>query len=301
MAKSNRAAVAGAALVFGWGVLGWGSLAAAGEPPVAGATDPDVAVDRCIDAAHEGQKLRDDGKLLAARDKFMVCAGEVCPSAVVQDCMRWHRQLVDKLPTIVPRPLDGNGKDLLGAKLRVDGRVVDVDGRGIELDPGKHRLTWTYQGLVKEETIVLREGEKDRRVDVVFGKPAGAVPKPVLPATPAPAVDDGVAVPVASWVLGGVGLVGGGLFAGFAASAKSEVDDMRASCAGHCPADRVDAAKRDLIIANVSLGLGLASLAAGLGVAITVNVAKKDGAARTPAAETAIVLGPGTLSLSSRF
>jgi hypothetical protein len=57
-----------------------------------------------------------------------------------------------------------------------------------------------------------------------------------------------------------VALAGAGSFVFFGLRAKQDVDEMRTSCAPFCDPARVDAARRDALIANISLGVGAAAL-----------------------------------------
>ena len=41
---------------------------------------------QCFSAPVEGQKLRQAGKLLAARERFLACAQKECPKEIVGDC-----------------------------------------------------------------------------------------------------------------------------------------------------------------------------------------------------------------------
>jgi hypothetical protein len=99
----------------------------------------------------------------------------------------------------------------------------------------------------------------------------------------------------AAAVLGGIAVTGGAVFAYLAATAKSDADHLRATCAPGCnPAD-VDAIRTRLIVANVSLGVGIASAAAGVGVLVW-------GPRKDPAgASVTLVPGPGSLVLGGRF
>jgi hypothetical protein len=63
-------------------------------------------------------------------------------------------------------------------------------------------------------------------------------------------------------VLGGVGALGVAGFAWLGLRARGEADAMRSSCAPACPASRVDDARRDALVANLSLGVGAVALGA---------------------------------------
>jgi hypothetical protein len=67
-------------------------------------------------------------------------------------------------------------------------------------------------------------------------------------------------------------------FATFGAVGKSDIDDLRATCAGHCKQSDVDSAWSKLIVADVSLGVGV--VAAGLATWLFLAPRKRDASAR---------------------
>jgi hypothetical protein len=91
---------------------------------------------------------------------------------------------------------------------------------------------------------VIREGEKSRLLAVSF--PASEKP--------------GKGIPVGVWVFGALGVIGGGGFAALALSGQSDVSNLRSTCAPNCSSSQVDGARTQIILANVSLGVGIASL-----------------------------------------
>jgi hypothetical protein len=78
MGRSCRGALVAIALLVG-----------VGAPKTADAVDP-----ACFDAYEQTQRLRIDGKLAAARDQAWICARDVCPAVLREDCFRWHTELV---------------------------------------------------------------------------------------------------------------------------------------------------------------------------------------------------------------
>jgi hypothetical protein len=214
------------------------------------------AVEACIRAADEGQSLRDQGRLLAARERFVTCAAEACPALLRDDCAGWLGGLEARLPSVVIAAADPAGRDLVDARVSIDGapRPDAAAGRAVPLDPGVHAVRVTGPGgAVVELTVLLREGERRRVVAARFAAAGAAAP-------PGPA---GRGPIIAAVVLGGVALTGGGLFAGLAWSAKDELAHLRATCAPGCDPAAVDAVRAREIGANVALGVGLAAALAG--------------------------------------
>jgi hypothetical protein len=275
------------------------ALVALVTPRPAAAADP---VEACAEASEQGQVLRDRGDLRAARDLLVKCASSDCPAVIRGDCAGWLAAVDGKMPSIVVRAKDREGGDQVDVRVLFDGKEVaaKLDGRAIPVDPGQHTLRFEQPGSPPvEQAILVREGEKNRFVDVVLG----AAPPP-----PPPAAEGGFRIPAASWVLAGVAVVGGVGFTVFGLSAKNEVDKMRSTCAPNCLEADVDAARRDSIIANVSLGVG----AAALGVAVVLVItgqpdsappAKKAGPSAPPrlTAGIAPVPGGGSFLLGGSF
>src|SRR3954468_23053427 len=94
----------------------------------------------CIAFADDGQKLRDDGKLHAARDKFISCAAKSCPSVVSKQCSQWLGEVEKEIPSLTFRATDENGKELLDVKIFVDGKELADSARlrALPVDPGEH-------------------------------------------------------------------------------------------------------------------------------------------------------------------
>jgi len=209
-------------------------------------------VDRCADASESGQRLRDERRLIEAREQFIACSQSACPDLIRADCLYWLDETKRRIPSLVPRAKDGDGRDLTDVTLSLDGRelVAPFDGRAIEVDPGTHKLVFEVQGASPVVVdVVAHDGEQRRFVDAVIGARAGE--------------PTSKAVPAGVWVLGSVGVVGLASFAVFGTRAKSEVDDMRSSCAPYCSEQRVDDARRDAWIANGSLGVAVVAIGVG--------------------------------------
>jgi len=220
----------------------------------------------CIGASEDGQNQRDQGKLLAARASFARCVSDTCPAVVRTDCGKWLADVEERIPTFQVRVRDGRGQDVVDGTLMVDGaaRADATSGRFVPIDPGVHVLRCTRPGgEVVEQRVVVREREKDRLVDVVVGVAASSDASPPAPAA-SPDASHGRPFPVAAVAAGGVAALALGSFAFFGATAKSDLDHLRATCAPACAASDADAAHTKWIVANVSLGV--AAVAAGLAV-----------------------------------
>ncbi|MBL8740836.1 MAG: hypothetical protein JNK04_07075, partial [Myxococcales bacterium] len=126
-------------------------------------------------AAYEkGQNERKAGALRSAKRELTVCADPSCPDVTKGDCTTWLAELEASLPTVTLIVKDADDADLTAVSVSVDGAplVSALGAAAIEVDPGSHRFRFEATGFTPvEQTILLREGEKNRQVSVVLRKP----------------------------------------------------------------------------------------------------------------------------------
>ncbi len=257
----------------------------------------------CIASSEKAQQLRADGKLSASREQLLFCARDVCPGVVRKDCARWLGEVEEALPTIVLAARDGDGHDITAVKVTVDNNpfAEKLEGKAQTIDPGSHVVKFERDtGEVVSETVLVREGEKNRIVAVTFAPAKTA-------ATPAPSTgkaNDETVPPVlpedhnrraAAWVLSGVGVVALGSFAYFGITARNDASDLRSSCAPGCAQSDVDSVRTRLLVADISLGASLVSFGVATYLFVSGGSEKR----------TAVVVSPtasgGTLQLVGRF
>lgn len=211
-------------------------------------------VEDCADAAEAAQSLRDANRLVEARRALLACAKQDCPRIVRDDCRSWLAEVDAAMPSIVIVVDDEKGRPVAGGTLAIDGSISrGLEGTAIPLDPGTHGIALTVEGYERHaETVVIRTGEKNRAIRVVLRRQQKPSPPPVHPRSK-----------TLPYVLIGAGAValGAGLYLGL--DARSDVDDMRSSCAPHCDAARVDRARTQLLMADVAMGAGLVSAGVG--------------------------------------
>lgn len=211
--------------------------------------------DTCIAAAESGQRLRKDAKLARARAAFASCARLECPQEVAARCTDWLADVDRATPTIVVGALDGHGKDVSAGTVTMDGAPLEgaLAGRALAVDPGAHTLELvTPSGERAAEAIVVREGEKERIVTLHL--PALAAQEPPRVATRP--------VPWTAWGAGALGVVGLGVFGGFAIGGL--VDRDSSGCARGCSAGDARRVDAELAVADVGLVIGAVSLGAAL-------------------------------------
>jgi hypothetical protein len=218
----------------------------------------------CVVQHDDSQRFRRERKLKDARADLKACARNVCPAVIRQDCLPWLEQVEASLPSIVIGAKRGSIA-VTDVQVSIDGAVVQtsLDGTSIDIDPGEHKLRFERPGSPPDEqTLVIREGEKNRLVAVQFEGPRAAAA--VVAAAPSePAAAGARPIPTGVYVLGGVGVVGMAVFAGLGAVGKSDESSLASSCAPDCAASSVDAVHDKYLGADIALGVGVAALAGG--------------------------------------
>jgi hypothetical protein len=151
-------------------------LAGVGAARVA-AAEPSAR--ECIASSESSIALRKETKLNAARDELLKCAAPACPDDIRVECERRLLAVNAAIPTLVLEAADSSGADIVAVTVTMDGVPLahPIGGEAIAVDPGPHRFVLETSGHPKvEKTIVLREGEKDRRERIVFEVAKKATP-----------------------------------------------------------------------------------------------------------------------------
>jgi hypothetical protein len=217
-----------------------------------GATAADPTMSECLAANESAIKLRADHKLRQARDQSLLCSASSCPGELRDACQARVKQISAALPSIVFLAKDAAGHALVAVRVSMDGEPMGdrLDGTAIEVDPGQHRFAFEVAGQPPvEETIIISEGQKDRRETVTLGGAPEPVrePPPAPVPSPTPSVVGSFAPPstpvasteppgggqrIAGIVVGAVGLVGLGLGAVTGAIAASDWSTAKNDCNG---------------------------------------------------------------------
>lgn len=213
---------------------------------------------QCVDDYVAGQRTRNARNFVAARKHFLACGQTQCHVNVRKDCTVWLSELAQAAPSVVI-VAQHKGIDVTSVRLYLDGDLLvdGLDGRAIEVNPGKHTLRFESDGYeTSEQALLIREGERNRSVVVSLRKPGES-----FGGGKAEGVRSRRDVPALSYILGGVGLAGVGLFAGFGLkgmAGKSDLDKL--GCKPNCDSSKTASIKRDFVIGDVSLAIGIASL-----------------------------------------
>ncbi len=196
----------------------------------------------CVAANESGQDLRQSGKLREARAALSVCMAAQCPRPVREDCAQRLSDIEAALPTLVFVAKDAQGNDVSDARVSMDGaRLGGSDGTAVAIDPGEHKFTFEKAGLPAVETaVVVREGDKNRRIQVTLeatstpaateGLPAAEPPAPSHPRSAIIGPKTQRAIGIAVGGAGGAGIVLGAILG---LAAKSTYDHaFNAECPG---------------------------------------------------------------------
>ena len=214
----------------------------------------------CANAYEQGQVQRKSGQLIDARSTLQTCARDECPDFIRTDCSTWYGEVQSEVPTLV-FAARSQGRDLSDVRVSVGERVLSqrVDGQVVELDPGEYDFEFRatdMRNLVQH--FVIARGERNRLIQVELTPLAAA-------ATPAPLPGPSVAPARRSLLLpgifAGVGAVGVAGFAGLGAWGNSQENELKGSCSPQCGTGPVSEVRTKYLLADVSLGVGVASLA----------------------------------------
>lgn len=239
----------------------------------------------CAAAYDQTQTLRDKGKLIEARTQARVCSASTCAAFIVKDCIRWLSEIEASLPTVVFAAQDASGADTSSVRMSVDGQLTAeaLDGKAVALDPGPHKLRFETAGADPiEQAVVVRQGEKDRRIAVSFQKKED-VAAPPAPVRPRPPASSG-GVPIWAWVASSLGLAFAGATIGFGVDGLNAVSSLKKGCASSNPnvctpmppgsyLPDADNARKDRDLA-LTIGFGAVGVA-GIGAAIA-GIAKSN-------------------------
>jgi hypothetical protein len=249
-------------------------------------TGPTLAIEKvaCVEAAEAGQRLRKQGQLVEARERLLVCASPDCPDVVSQDCTGWLGEVQRSLSSVSVKAHTPRGEPLSDVAVFLDGveRPERAPTAMIDVDPGDHVLRCERAGFKPAELRArLSEGERGREIEcqlVPLAQPTpedarGRVDADLFKAPPEAPASRGGALPWGVWPLGGLGVVGVAGFASFGLLGQAQQNALLngpagTRCAPYCTPGEVEPVRTKFLIADVSLGVGLAALTAAAIVAL---------------------------------
>jgi hypothetical protein len=222
----------------------------------------------CLAAHEDALALRAQKQPHAAREKLVACARVECPTVVRKECGEQLALVEKDAPTVVLEARDESGADTTAVKVSMDGRplVPRLTGAAVDVEPGEHLFRFEREaGAPVEQRVLVVEGEKNRKVVADF---ASLIAKPAPADAARPSSVEPRHVPVVAYVVGGVALAAFGSFAFFALSGKGTENDLASSCSPSCSDAQLAPVKRDYLIADVSLGIGVVAAVASVLLAL---------------------------------
>lgn len=212
-----------------------------------GALADTISKQQCLDAHVQAQEARQSNKLRLAREHLKMCAAATCPALVKDDCGPWLEEIGKQIPGLRVA-VRSEGQPVKDARVTLDDEPISAD-TPIEVDPGEHRVRVEASGHEPFLRVLRVEAGKQELVAAELQKPAHERPAAAKRSRTAPLV------------LGGVGLLGIGVFAYLGSSGKSDEEELK-KCKPFCAQSRVDEVSRRYLFANVSLGVGVIALGA---------------------------------------
>jgi hypothetical protein len=172
-------------------------------------------------------------------------------------------------PSIVVRAEDESGNDVTDVAVSSgpDLLVNSLDGMAIAVDPGEHVFTFQRPSEAPvTQTLTIARGEKFRAIDVKIGS------RPTLALPTAASAQGGSGMSSERWAGGasliGVGVVGLAGFTWLGLKARSRERDLNV-CKPNCSDGYVKSVETRYLLANVSLGVGVAALGAAAWVLLS--------------------------------
>lgn len=257
------------------------------------AQDASATNAECASAYEQGQVQRKSGQLTLARSTLQRCARDECPDFIRSDCANWYGEVQSEVPTLV-FAARSQGRDLSNVRVLVEGRVLSarVDGQVVELDPGEYDLDFHAPDMrALRRHFVIARGERNRLIQVEL-EPIAAARAPG-PAPVATRHDRSLLLP---GLFAGIGAAGVAGFAGLGSWGHSQENELKSSCSPHCSDERVSGVRTKYLLADVSLGVGVASLA--LGAYFFFSQGSSDAPARSQAPRVAVLASSNAAGLT---
>jgi hypothetical protein len=232
-------------------------LAAHAAPSSARAEDTAA----CTKSYETAQILKKKREYISARRELVTCIHE-CPVMVQRECGQWLEALETVVPSVVIHA-EAAGEDRTEVKVELDGKVIAerLDGKGIDVDPGQHDFRFTLAGFPQvRKNLLVHEGEQLRVVHVAFEQPEVSSGSP----KPAPTVEKRRPVPPSLYFVGAVAVAGGAGFAAFGLVGTSQRSRLERECSPRCTDSAVEGVRRNLLMADISLGVGVLALTSGV-------------------------------------
>jgi hypothetical protein len=265
----------------------------------------------CTDSYEKAQENRAASHLKAALVELKACVAPDCPKFMRDDCARWMDQVESALPTVVFAARRA-GEDLTDVEVSCDGAplVKSLDGKAVPMDPGLHEFSFNTSGSPPaHRQMLIRQGERNRIIDIAFGvvheeapapPPAAASVEVNVPAQPAP---PSAIMRYLPYGLAGLGVLGGAGFALFGIEGNNQRKDLERTCSPYCESSQVSSVRTKYAVADTFLAVGIVSV----GVATYLFLTRHGESAGSSDRGTSIGFAPrtsgggGLVQVSSQF
>jgi hypothetical protein len=228
------------------------------------------------EAVEKTEALRAQGHYRQARVQLLECVNAQCGGDVRRRCASTLQKLDAITPSIVVRAEDASGNDVTDVAVSSgpDLLVNSLDGMAISVDPGEHVFTFQRPAEAPvTQNLTIARGEKFRAIDVKIG----SRPTLALPTAASAQGDSGISSErlAAGVSLIGVGVAGLAGFTWLGLKARSHEEDLK-GCKPNCSDGFVESVETRYLLANVSLGVGVAALGAAAWVLLTGSAAEAE-------------------------
>jgi hypothetical protein len=251
----------------------------------------------CRIAYEQTQTLRREGKLSSAREQALVCVRDVCAQFIRVDCATWLGEIESSQPTVIFEVYDAAGRETSAVRVSLDGKpwLEKLDGSAKVIDPGQHRIRLEREGEAGiDQTVQIREGEKNRKLSASFQKTAPPKPTLTAPAAVVERSDAGApeARSIAPWIVGGVGVAGlavGGILGAVVLGQKAMTDEHCDDATQTCDATGMTAANTGRTLGPIST---VGFIVGGLGVGVSAVWLLTRAPAQREAGAAMVGMGP---------
>ena len=252
----------------------------------------------CVTNYKSGLGEERSGHLLEARELFIRCSKSACGSPLREECTMRFTQLGADIPSIVPVVTSAAGKPVLDVEVQVDGQRLtsSLDGHSFIMNPGAHDFSFSKDGhIFASQSVLIVQGQRNRLIAASLASPQSAAPiaaaadgdnaeKAASPRpaavelTPASVEKETAAkaagadltarteptarsrIPALSFVMAGAGVaaLGAGALLTYWGRKDTSLLDP---CSPGCPQSSADHIHNLYLVADISIGFGIAALA----------------------------------------
>lgn len=216
----------------------------------------------CSDAFEQSQRLRNSADYLEAAGQALRCASDACGAFLSEECGRLYGEIQAATPSVVLAARSADGAELQNVSVTLDGgsSSLPLDGKPLLVNPGHHEFVFEARGREPSKlTTTILAGERFRPIIAVLAEKAPPQPPPSERGEAASGRAQHGRIPVASYVLGGIGVAGLAGFVGFRIAGANDYAALERDCKPTCTQSSVDAVRQKYVLSYTSLAIGAAA------------------------------------------